>query len=130
MFQIVLEAETIYLQCVGITHSRCLVRGFWITVHTHSVAVPFSGTFLLPASFLPEDMAAMTPGLAGHSSLLHTWDPMKPKHTLKELLYSRPSTSGRIFNFKVYLHIYYSASKSRVFLVFFFKKVIATSICL
>lgn len=86
-----------------------------ITVHTHSLPVPSSSTALLPAAHLPEDMVAMTPGLAGHSSILHTYDPMKPKHTLKELLYSRPSTSGRIFNFKVYLHIYYSTSKSRSF---------------
>lgn len=86
-----------------------------ITVHTHSLPVPFPGTGLLPATFLPEGMVAMTPGLVGHSSVLHTYDPMKPKHTLKELLYSRASTSGRIFNFKAYLHIYCSTSKSRVF---------------
>lgn len=86
-----------------------------IRVHTHLLPVPFSGAALLPASFLPEDMAAMTPGLAGHSSVLPTYDPTKPKHGLKEPLCSRPSTSGRIFNFKVYLHIYYSTSKSKGF---------------
>lgn len=46
------------------------------------------------------------------------YNPVKPKHTLKELLYSRASTSGRILDFKVYLHIYYNTSKSRGF---FFK---------
>lgn len=112
-------------EACGYHHSAYIVIYYYL-IHTHLLPVPVSGTPLLPATFLPEDMVAMTPGLARHSSLLHTYDPMKPKHTLKELLYSRPSTSGRIFNFKVYLHIYYSTSKSKGF----FKKVIATSLCL
>lgn len=121
----------------GYIYSGCLVRGMWMPSQCiYCYILLFNPhTFITcsclwdsspPCNFLPEDMVAMTPGLARHSSLLHTYDPMKPKHTLKELLYSRPSTSGRIFNFKVYLHIYYSTSKSKGF----FKKVIATSLCL
>lgn len=86
-----------------------------VTVQMYSLSLPFTGT-ALPATFLQEGMVAMTLALAGHSSLSHVYNPMKPKHTLKELLYSGASTSGRILDFKAYLHIYYNTSKSRFFL--------------
>lgn len=111
------------LPCVGIVHSWCLVRGSWMPSQcTHTLS---ASSFLWDSSplfiLLARGYGSNDPGLAGHSSPLHTYDPMKPKHTLKELLYSRPSTSGRRFDFKVYLHIYYSTSKSRVVFFFFFK---------
>lgn len=86
-----------------------------VGVQSHSLSVPFTRTAFLPATFLQEDMVAMTLGLACHSSVSRMYNPMKPKHTLKELLYSRASTSGRILDFKVYLHIYYNTSKSEFF---------------
>lgn len=114
------------------THSICWGNRFLtpgqrpldaVTVRTHSLCVPYTGTALCTATFLQEGMVAI--GLPGHSSVSQMYSPVKPKHTLKELLYSRASTSGRILDFKVYLHIYYNTSRAG-----FFLKVIATSVWL